>query len=315
MFFMRTLFVIALFSLALMGAEPMLLGQGGGENKPIAGIGPTGPIKKLHTGFGWAEGPIADGKGNVYFSDLAGNKIHKIDADGKISVYSDKLKGPNGLMFNTKGELVACEMGAGRIVAFEVESKKMRVVADTYEGKGFGGPNDLVTDLHGGLYFTDYRLVKGKQDKMGVYYVDADGKVTRLVDNLRNPNGIILSTDEKILYVIPSGQPEIFSYPVEGPGKIGPGKVFCKLVPATGRKANPMGDGVAIDTKGNLYFTADKGIQVFNPKGEHLGTITFPEAPANVDFGGPEFKTLIVTARTSVYTVPMEAVGHRFGKK
>jgi gluconolactonase len=105
------------------------------------------------------------------------------------------------------------------------------------------------------------------------------------------------------------------SYPVESPGKIGAGKVFCKLLPTPNKKGNPTGDGVAIDTKGNLYLTADKGIQVFNPKGEHLGTITFPEAPANVDFGGPDFKTLIVTARTSVYTVPMEAVGHQFGKK
>jgi gluconolactonase len=191
----------------------------------------------------------------------------------------------------------------------------MRVVADSYEGKGFGGPNDLVTDLHGGVYFTDYRLAKGKQDKMGVYYVSSDGKVTRLVDDLKSPNGIILSTDEKTLYVIPSSGPEIYSYPVESPGKIGAGKVFCKLQPAPNKKGNPIGDGVAIDTKGNLYFTALNGIQVFNPKGEHLGTITFPEAPANVDFGGADFKTLIVTARTSVYTVPMEAVGHQFGKK
>jgi gluconolactonase len=297
----------------ILSAGPLV--GGGGDNKSIAGIGPTGPIKKWQTGFKWAEGPIADGKGNVYFSDLQGNKIHKIDAEGKLSVFFSDLKGPNGLMFNIKGELVACEMTAGRIVAFDVEKKKMRVVADTYQGKGFGGPNDLVTDLHGGVYFTDYRLNKAKQDKMGVYYVDADGKVTRLVDDLKMPNGVILSTDEKTLYVIPSGQPEVMSYPVESPGKIGAGKVFCKMVATPKKKGSPVGDGVAIDTKGNLYFAVDAGIQVFNPKGEHLGTITFPEPPANVDFGGPDFKTLIVTARTSVYTVPMEAVGHQFGKK
>jgi gluconolactonase len=301
--------------IAVLSASPLWGDGGGGEgdNKPIAGIGPIGPIKKWQTGFKWAEGPIADGKGNVYFSDLNGNKIHKVDADGKLSVFSSELKGPNGLMFNIKGELVACEMGAGRIVAFDVDTKKMRIVADTYNGKGFGGPNDLVTDLQGGVYFTDYRLNKAKQDKMGVYYVDADGKITRLVDDLKMPNGVILSTDEKILYVIPSGQPEVMSYPVESPGKIGPGKVLCKMI-ATGKKG-PVGDGVAIDTKGNLYIAVDTGIQVFSPKGDHQGTIKFPEPPANVDFMGPDFKTMIVTARSSVYTVPMEAVGHQFGKK
>jgi gluconolactonase len=311
---MRILFFFALLTGAMASAET-LLGQGEGDSKPIAGIGPTGPIKKWHTGFKFVEGPVADGKGNVYFSDLQANKIHKIDSEGKLSVWSDQLKGPNGLMFNMKGELVACEMNAGRIVAFDVDTKQLRVVADQYEGKGFGGPNDLVTDKLGGVYFTDFRLAKGKQDKMGVYYVDAVGKVTRLVDNLKLPNGIILSTDEKILYVIPSSGPEIYSYPVESPGKIGEGKVFCKLQPTPGKKGNSTGDGVAIDTKGNLYLTGGSGVQVFNPKGEHLGTITFPEAPANVDFGGTDFKTLIVTARTSVYTVPMEATGHRFGKK
>jgi gluconolactonase len=296
-----------------VSVEP-LLGQGDGE-KPIPGIGPTGPIKKWHTGFKFVEGPMADGKGNVYFSDLQANKIHKIDSEGNLSVFSDELKGPNGLMFNIKGELVACEMNAGRIVAFDMDSKKMRVVADSYEGKAFGGPNDLVTDLQGGVYFTDFRTAKGKQDKMGVYYVTADGKITRLVDNLKSPNGIIMSTDEKVLYVIPSSGPEIYSYPIESPGRIGAGSVFCKLQSVPGKKGIPTGDGVAIDTKGNLYFTALNGIQVFNPKGDHLGTITFPEAPANVDFGGADFKTLIVTARTSVYAVPMEATGHRFGKK
>src|SRR5271168_5215272 len=104
---MRTMLLVTFVAVALASAEP-LLGQGAGENKPIAGIGPTGPITKLHTGFKWTEGPIADGKGNIYFSDLQSNKIHKIDAAGDISVWSDQLKGPNGLMFNIKGELVAC---------------------------------------------------------------------------------------------------------------------------------------------------------------------------------------------------------------
>ena len=307
---------ILIFGILGVALSPGFLFGDDVDNKPITGIGPTGPIKKWQTGFKWAEGPIADGKGNTYFSDLGSNKIFKVDADGKSSVFSGDLKGPNGLMFNTKGELLACEMNAAsRLVAFDVDTKKMRVVADTYQGKGFGGLNDLVTDLQGGVYITDYRFDKNKQDKMGVYYVTADGKVTRLIDDLKMPNGVILSTDEKTLYVVPSGQPEVMSYPIESPGKIGPGTVFCNMIPTPNRRGSPVGDGVAIDTKGNLYFAVDTGIQVFDPKGKHLGTIVFPEPPANVDFGGTDFKTLIVTARTSVYTVPMDATGHQFGKK
>ena len=308
-----TILVFGILGVALSAAP---LFGGDGDDKPIAGIGPTGPIKKWQAGFRWAEGPIADGKGNTYFSDLGSGKIHKVDADGKSSVFLSDLKGPNGLMFNVKGELLACEMNnPSRLVAFDVETKKMRVVADGYQGKGFGGLNDLVTDLEGGVYITDYRLDKAKQDKMGVYYVTPEGKVTRLIDDLKMPNGVILSTDEKTLYVVPSGQPEVMAYPIESPGKIGPGTVFCKMIPTPNKKGSPVGDGVAIDTKGNLYLAVDSGIQVFDSKGKHLGTIGFPEPPANVDFGGPDFKTLIVTARTSVYTVPMEATGHQFGKK
>jgi gluconolactonase len=236
---MRKFLAFGIFLVPFLGAEPLVLGQAGSEDKPIAGIGPVGEIKKWHTGFKFVEGPMADGKGNVYFSDLGANKIYKIDSDDKLSVFSDKLNGPNGLMFNIKGELLACEMGAGRVVAFDVDSKKMRVVADTYEGKGFGGPNDLVTDLQGGVYFTDYRLAKGKQDKMGVYYVTADGKVTRLVDDLRSPNGIIMSTDEKILYVIPSSGPDIYSYPIESPARLAPERSFASSRRRQAKKALP----------------------------------------------------------------------------
>ena len=106
------------------------------------------------------------------------------------------------------------------------------------------------------------------------------------------------------------------AYPVESPGKIGKGKVFCTLR-GKGSQKGTGGDGLTIDTKGNLYITSTIGIQVFDPAGKFLGAIAIPEQPANVTFGGPDMKTLYVTARTSLYTVPMEAKGHVFsaGKK
>jgi len=106
----------------------------------------------------------------------------------------------------------------------------------------------------------------------------------------------------------------MMSYPVEGPGKIGVGKVYCTLKQAEGKKGGG-GDGLAVDSKGNLYITSALGLQVFDPAGKMLGVIAFPEQPSNATFGGADMKTLYVTARTSVYTAQMEVTGHRFGGK
>ena len=129
-----------------------------------------------------------------------------------------------------------------------------------------------------------------------------------MIDNLPNPNGILLSPDHKTLYVIPSGQAEMMAYPVESPGKIGKGKVFCTLNQPKGVK-NTGGDGAAVDAKGNLYITSRLGLQVFDSAGKYLGLIKLPEGPSNCKFGGKDYKTLFVTARTSLYTIPMEVAG------
>jgi gluconolactonase len=283
------------------------------EPKPIPGIGPKGKITKLHTGFKFTEGPAADKQGNVFFSDIPNERIHKVDGKGQLSVFREKSNRANGLKVNAKGEIVACEM-AGRVVAISPDGAAARVLADKHDGKPFNAPNDLVIDKTGGVYFTDPSFGAPKplpQGKTAVYYIAPDAKVTRLIDDLTQPNGVILSPDEKTLYVIPTGPAEMMAYAVESPGKIGKGKVFCTLQGKDG-KPGTGGDGCTIDTKGNLYITSSIGVQVFDPNGKFLGAIAFPEQPANVTFGGADMKTLYVTARTSLYTVPMEATGHVF---
>jgi gluconolactonase len=282
----------------------------------ISGIGPRGPITKLHTGFQFTEGPAADADGSVYFTDIPAEKIYRIDDAGKLTVFRDKSNHANGLMVNARGEAFACEMD-GQVAALSPDGKERRVVAGQHDGKRFNAPNDLVLDRHGGVYFTDpsFRAPKElPQGKTAVYYASASGTVTRLIDDLPNPNGVILSPDEKTLYVIPSGQKQMMAYPVEGPGKLGKGRVFCELEQAKAG-GNSGGDGLTVDTNGNLYITSGLGIQVFTPAGKKLGVIAFPEVLANVTFGGKDLKTLYVTARTSVYTCPMEATGHRFPGK
>lgn len=282
----------------------------------IPGIGPAGAIKKLHTGFQFTEGPAADKQGNVYFTDIPAEKIHKVDLKGELSTFREMSNHANGLMFLSANEIAACEMD-GQIVALSLDGKR-RIVVEKHDGKRFNAPNDLVVDQAGGIYFTDpaFRAPKElPQGKTAVYYVDAKSTATRLIDDLPNPNGVILSPDEKTLYVIPSGQAEMMSYLVEAPGKIGKGKVFCTLKQAGGKKAGG-GDGLTIDVKGNLYITSALGLQVFSPEGKALGIFAFPEQPSNCTFGGKDFKTLYATARTSLYAVEMEVAGHQFpGKK
>jgi gluconolactonase len=286
------------------------------KKQEVPGVGTVGPVVKLHTGFKFTEGPAADRDGNVYFSDIPNERIHKVDLKGKLSTFREKTNRANGLMVASNGEVYACEM-AGQLTAYSADGKKRRVLADKHDGKRFNAPNDLVIDASGGVYFTDPAFGAPKplpQGKTAVYYRSSEGKTTRLIDNLPNPNGVILSPDEKTLYVIPTGQADMMSYPVEEPGKIGKGKVFCTLKQPEKVK-NSGGDGLTVDVKGNLYITSRLGLQVFDKEGKYLGTIKTPEQPANVTFGGADFKTLYVTAQSSLYTIKMEVAGHQFARK
>jgi gluconolactonase len=285
--------------------------------EPIPGIGPAGDIKQLHTDLQFTEGPAKAPDGTVYFTDIPADRIYQISTDGKLSVFLEPAGHCNGLMVTADGTLYACSMD-GRLISIDRETKKVTPLAPTYMGKRFNAPNDLVVDKTGGIYFTDPHFRAPQplpQGTTAVYYRSAEGKVSRLVDDLKAPNGVILSPDEKTLYVIPSMQAEMMAYPVEAPGKLGEGKVFCTLKQPEGQSGRG-GDGLTVDTKGNLYITSGLGLQVYDPKGKLLGIIEFPQQPANVTFAGPGNKTLYVTARTGVYSVKMEATGHQFpGKK
>lgn len=283
-----------------------------GAAEDIPGIGPVGKAQRLHTDFAFTEGPAVDGEGNLYFTDIPNNRIHKRDAKGTLSVFAEPSGHCNGLMV-VGNRLLACEMD-GQLKEFDLTTGKETSLATEYDGKRFNAPNDLVIDQKGGIYFTDPRYRAPDpwpQGTEAVYYRAADGKVTRLIDDRTAPNGIILSPDLKTLYVIPSMEEKMWSYPVLSPGKIGEGKVFCKVTQAEGSSGRG-GDGLTIDTNGNLYITTALGLQVFNPDGKQLGIIAIPEHPANVTFGGKDHKTLYVTARKSLYAIESNATGHVF---
>ena len=285
--------------------------------EPIPGLGPAGEVEKVHGDFQFTEGPAWDGRGSLYFTDIPADRIHKTDGKA-VEVFAEPAGHCNGLMA-AGGKLYACSMD-GALVAFDLASGEKAVLAGEYQGARFNAPNDLVIDRSGGIYFTDPRFRAPEpwpQKIEAVYYRAADGTVTRVVDELNQkaPNGVILSPDEKTLYVVCSMQDEVTAYPVESPGELGAGRVFARLKQAEG-KSEGGGDGLTLDTQGNLYITTALGLQIFSPEGKLLGVIELPEQPANATFCGPDMKTLFATARTGLYAVPMEAQGHVFpGKK
>lgn len=277
----------------------------------IPSLGTVGPVELIQDGFQFLEGPAKVPDGTVYFTDIPAETIFQLTPDGEISEFFKPSGHANGLMYGGQGQLLVCQMD-GALAAIDLATKELTVLASEYEGTRFNAPNDLVVDRDGGIYFTDPRYRAPEPWPQGVeafYYLSSDGKVTRLGEDLKAPNGIALSPDEKTLYVIPSLQAEMMAYPIEAPGKLGMGRVFCQLQ-QVGQQTAGGGDGLAVDVQGNLFITSAAGIQIFSDAGELLGIIRVPEQPANCAFGGPDNKTLFITARNGLYRCSMPVAGH-----
>lgn len=299
--------------LTLWNAAPGLRAQDAAV-AAVQMIEPVGPVELIRGEFQFLEGPAYDPKGVLYFSDIPANTVYALNAAGQFSVLTDQSAHTNGIVYGPSGKfagkLVACQMD-GRIVAYDPQTGQAEVLADQFGGQRFNAPNDLVVDADGGIYFTDpfFRAPQPlPQEIQAVYYRAADGTVSRITGNIAAPNGIALSPDGKRLYVIPTQQADMLVYEITGPGQIGPVEVFCTLRQPEGRSGTG-GDGMVVDEQGNLYITSNLGVQIFSPQGQYRGLVQTPEQPANVTFGGPEFKTLYITARTGLYRAEMPIAG------
>ncbi len=258
-------------------------------------------VEKLAGGFKFTEGPAADAKGNIFFTDIPNNRIHKWSLDGKLSTFRENSGGSNGLYFDKKGNLLACEGGGRRLVSI-TQKGEVTVLADKYQEKKFNSLNDLWIDPKGGIYFTDPRYGNRdgmEQDGEHVYYLTPDRKkLIRVIDDMVRPNGIIGTRNGKQLYVADHGGKKTFVCRINKDGTLSKKKLFA-----------PEGsDGMTIDNEGNIYLTTN-AVVVYNKKGEKIETIKVPEGPANVTFGGKDKKTLFITARTSLYCVRMRVKG------
>jgi len=264
-------------------------------------IAPGAKVEKLAGGFTFTEGPAADREGNVFFSDIPNNRIHRYSTDGKLTTFREDSGAANGLYFDSQGNLIACQGGARRLASFDKAGKET-VLADKYEGKRFNSPNDLWIDPRGGIYFSDprYGNMEGLElDGFHVYYLSPDRKqLQRVTSDLVKPNGVLGTTDGKQLYVADAGAGKTYVYAIKPDGTLADRKLFA-----------PQGsDGLTRDEQGNVYLTGG-GVVVYDASGKKVETIAVPEGPANVTFGGADGKTLFITARTGLYAVKMRVKG------
>ena len=263
---------------------------------------------RLAGGFKFTEGPAADSKGDVYFTDIPNNRIHKWSTvDKKLSTFIEDSGGANGLYFSKEGDIYAC-LGEKRCVtSFYLEDgTEKELVGDQFDGRPFNNPNDLWIHPNGGIFFTDpnYGGKELSQDGEYLFYITPyRDQVFRVASDLKRPNGVIGTPDGKTLFVADPGQGKTFRYTIdEGEeGVLSDKKLF----------AESGSDGMTLDNKGNLYLTSGT-VKILNPEGKEIDNLAFPEKPSNICFGGADGKTLFVTARTSFYSLAMQAAGAGF---
>ena len=252
--------------------------------------------RKIAAGFKFAEGPAADKNGNIYFTDILNNRIHKWSTSGKLSVFVENTHMSNGLYFDHNGNLIACAGGAGKLLSIDPKGN-VTTLADNFEGKPFNSPNDLWIDPKGGIYFTDPRYFGGRENlpQPGeyVYYISPNGKeIKRVIDDLVRPNGLAGTPDGKILYVADQGGNKTWVYRINSDATVTDKKLF----------ADQTCDGMTIDECGNVYLTI-KGVNIYSPSGKLLKSIDLPKSTTNVCFSGTNNRTLFITTRNALYSM------------
>jgi gluconolactonase len=236
-------------------------------------------VELVRGGFQRLEGPVTSGDGGLYFSDIAANRTYKLDRNGSVSVWREDTKGANGLFLMNDGRLLAAE--SARIVAVMPDGRVIPVATEA-AGKPLRAPNDLIPDKKGGIYFTDPAPRPAPnvapKEPGNVNYIQPDGTVRLLDDQIARPNGITLSLDERTLYVDDTEGEYVYAFDVQPDGAVRNKRSFVKLrEPKEGSLGLRSGaDGMALDLMGRLYVATAAGVQVIDRKGQHLGIIRLP---------------------------------------
>src|SRR5579864_8524543 len=305
-------------------------------------ISPDAKLELLKGDFGFTEGIVWVDQGDsgyMLLSDMYANVIYKLTPEGKVSLYLDHsgytgydiwrvgmpqpdanrkdvffMIGSNGLALDRQGRLLIATWTGRSIDRIETDGKRT-ILADRYDGKRFGGTNDLVVKKDGAIYFTDgFGGLRGRDQDPGKeldfagIFMWKDGKVTLAIKDIATPNGLAFSPDEKYLYANGSQNKYVRRYEVQPDDTLTNSRMFIDM---STDKAGGITDGMKVDTQGNVWESGPRGIWIVSPDGKHLGTILTPEFVANVCFGDKDNKTLYVAARTGVYKIRVNIPGLR----
>ena len=296
---------------------------------------------KLEVEMGAQEGPSWNPfDSSVYF--VGRDQVSRLDVQGKVHVFRDKAGGPHGSLVDPQGRVLVCEGATGRRVTRTEKDGSLTVLADNYEGKKLNSPNDLSLDSKGRIYFTDPRY--GRMDNMeirdeagqlveGVYRIDEPGKIVRIITHeVERPNGVLVSPDDRYLYVADNynnrvgGARKLYRFDLSANGTIDPSSRKVIFDWHSGRGP----DGVKMDQQGRLYVAAGSnrgsqwessdefkgGIYVISPAGELLEFVHFEkDETTNCAFGGPDLRTLFVTAGSQLWSVQVKTSGRISAKR
>ena len=294
--------ITTISALLLFFSEPLFSQQ----NDITLIIKPGAIPEKLSGDFNFTEGPAADAKGNVFFTDQPNDRIMVWSTRGVLTTFMQPSGRSNGLFFDSEGNLWSCADEQNELWKISPD-KTVEVLLNEFNGKLLNGPNDLWIAPDGAVYFTDpfYRRSWWNhsampQDKQCVYYLGPDHKTLRRVaDDLVQPNGIIGTSDGKTLYVADIGNKKTWSFSINPDGTLGNKKLFCEM----------GSDGMTIDKKGNIYLTG-RGVTIFDKTGKQIGNIAVPEGwTANVCFGDRDRKSLFITASKGLYRIRTRTKG------
>ena len=268
-------------------------------------IAPGAEVIEVRSGLGFIEGPVSDPAGNLYFSDIENNRLHKLAPTGDMSSFHEPSNRANGLTLDLDGGLLICEQEAGRLVKMDGNGN-ITVVADSYQGNPFNSPNDAWVHPNGSIYMTDprYQYPVGSLPQEGeyVYHISADHQeVTAIITDVPKPNGVVGTEDGKTLYIASTELRKVFRYDIDSNGLVSNRIEF----------ADQGSDGMTLDEHGNVYLTWVGGVSIRNPAGEQIEFIETEQMPANVGFGGRDGRTLFMTSRTSLYSLQMSVEASR----